>query len=140
MSSGRNDVSSSEELIEYMRSKRGFVSRGQMMAAKMDWKYAASYDELVTRAQLFTDDLQKDARVDRPTRELIILAAAATRLFQEGVRLHIDVALRLGVSPETIADAMQPLIITSGAPSFFLVMNELDRALEAAGSSDGTSG
>ncbi len=112
-----------EALIEKMKKDRGYIYPEWEFAARNDPDFVEAYNDLYRAA------LNDGRALDAKTRELIALGILAYRGEAEAVVAHIRRAIRLGASQQEILEAVETAIIPGGAPTFFVGLRGIMKAL-----------
>lgn len=97
-----------KEVLKKIRKDRGFVQRSREIWAKYDPEYLEMYHNM------FMHVTQKRQKIDRKTKELIIIGIDAANLYEAGLRVHFKSALKMGISVEEIFEALETASIPAG--------------------------
>jgi 4-carboxymuconolactone decarboxylase len=102
-----------QQYLDDMVARRGYVLDYHRMLAARDLPVLQAADDLVEAAYL------SPRRLDRPTKELLfILSLTVLRAPKAQIVSHIRVALRLGVDPQTILEALEIALPEAGVVAF----------------------
>ena len=113
-----------EALIEKMKKDRGYIYPEWEFAARSDPDFVEAYNNLYRAA------LNDGQALTAKTRELIALGILAYRRDVDSVKAHILRAMRLGATQQEILEAVETTIVPGGAPTFFVGLSALNKALE----------
>lgn len=116
-----------------MRADRGYLSKGQELAARLTPDFVETFNELVARVALHSDAHRAAAALEPKYRELIYLASLATRGLDGGVYNHLRRAMAMGASLAEIVETFEVLVVPGGAPAYLMGMEVLARVLEEDG-------
>lgn len=95
-------------ILERIRRDRGFVQRSREIWAKYNPKSLELYHET------FMHIVEEQKKIDRKTKELIIIAIDAANLYETGLRVHFKAALKMGITPAEIFEALETAMIVNG--------------------------
>ncbi|MCA1671625.1 MAG: carboxymuconolactone decarboxylase family protein [Actinobacteria bacterium] len=102
-----------QEYIDRIASRRGAVSEFHAVLAKQDFDVLQATDEL-TRATVLTQ-----RTLDPRSKELLfIVSLVALRGSPEDIRMHLRLALGMGIEPLEILEALEILIPLGGVILF----------------------
>jgi len=113
-----------DALIEKMKKDRGYIYPEWEFAARNDPDFVEAYNNLYRAA------LNEGQALDAKTRELVALGILAFRGDVNAVKAHILRALRLGATKQELLDAIETCIVPGGAPTFFVGLSALMKALD----------
>ncbi len=112
-----------EALIAKMKKDRGYIYPEWEFAARSDPDFVEAYNNLYRAA------LNDGQALDTKTRELVALGILAFRGDTDAVKAHILRAMRLGATKQEILDAIETCIVPGGAPTFFVGLRALMKAV-----------
>jgi len=113
-----------DALIEKMKKDRGYIYPEWEFAARNDPDFVEAYNNLYRAA------LNEGQALDAKTRELVALGILAFRGDVNAVKAHILRALRLGATKQELLDAIETCIVPGGAPTFFVGLSALMKAID----------
>ena len=97
-----------DEILDKIRRERGFVQKSRQIWAKYNPKSLELYHEM------FMHVVEERKGVDRRTKELIIIAIDAANLYETGLRVHFKYALKNGITPDEIFEALETASVVNG--------------------------
>lgn len=108
------DVSAkAQSYIDEMARQRGYVLDYHKLMAKADLPVLEAANDLLSAAYL------SPRRLDAKTKELLfILSLTVMRAPRGHIKSHISVALKLGVTPEEILEAIEIALPEAGVVAF----------------------
>ncbi len=118
-----DQADTAEALIEKMKKDRGYIYPEWEFAARSDPDFVEAYNNLYRAA------LNDGRALDAKTRELIALGILAYRGEVDAVVAHIRRAMRLGATRQEVLEAVETAIIPGGAPTFFVGLQGIMKAL-----------
>ncbi|MFQ5878901.1 MAG: carboxymuconolactone decarboxylase family protein [Dehalococcoidia bacterium] len=118
-----------EAMIAEMRRKRGYLTPGHELAARMDPEFTEAYNRLVALSNLHEGVPTEGKALPVKYRELIYCAILAHRGFEYGVKVHIRRALELGATPQELLEAFEATVICGGGPTFLMGAGALAQVL-----------
>ena len=102
-----------QRYLDEMVARRGYVLDYHRVMAANDFPVLKAADALVNAAYL------SERRLDRSTKELLfILSLTVLRSDKAHIQSHIRVALKLGVTPEEILEALEIALPEAGVVAF----------------------
>lgn len=102
-----------QSYLDDMAKRRGYVLDYHKYMANADYEVLMAADNLVEAVYL------KERLLDRKTKELLfILSLTVLHAEKSHIRGHIEVALRLGVSPQEILEAIEIALPEAGVVVF----------------------
>jgi 4-carboxymuconolactone decarboxylase len=102
-----------QRYLDDMVARRGYVLDYHRVMAANDFPVLRAADDLVTAAYL------APRRLDRATKELLfILSLTVLRADKSHIESHIRVALRVGVTPEELLEALEIALPEAGVVAF----------------------
>ncbi len=106
----------------------GAVNEAYDIIAELDPEYAKHL------TGLFVDGtFGREGALDRKTKELIMVGITCALNRPRGVRLHSERALKLGVTPRQVLEAMEVAAIPGGMPGLWLGAETLNQILSEQG-------
>ena len=118
-----------EALIEEMRRKRGYLSPGHELAARMDREFMEAYNRLVSLANLHEGAPTEGKALPAKYREIIYCVILAHRGHEYGTKVHMRRALQQGATPQELLEAFEATVICGGGPTFLGGMSTLAEVL-----------
>jgi len=101
------------QYIEEIARRRGSVSTFHKVMAKHDFDVLRATDDLTKAIAL------RERTLDPATKELLfVMCLVAVRGDRQDVAMHVRGALRAGVSPAGVLEALELLIPLAGVPAF----------------------
>lgn len=97
-----------KEVLGQIRKDRGFVQRSREIWAKYNPESLNLYH------QMFMHVIEKRNKIDRKTKELIIIAIDAANLYETGLRVHFKSALKQGITVEEIFEVLETASVVNG--------------------------
>lgn len=113
-----------KEVLEKIRKDRGFVQRSREIWAKYDPEYLDMYH------QMFMHVMHKKQRIDRKTKELIVIGIDAANLYETGLRIHLKSALKMGITVEEIVEVLETASIPGGVHILAVSLPVLESILQ----------
>lgn len=108
-----SDAQTSQDYIDQMVRDRGYVLEYHKVLAAHDFEVLQKANELIHAAYL------NERHLDRWVKELIFVTSLiVARAPKSHIQSHIKVALRLGVSPEQILEAIEIALPEAGVVAF----------------------
>jgi 4-carboxymuconolactone decarboxylase len=102
-----------QQYLDDMVARRGYVLEYHKVMAAHDYPVLQAADDLVAAAYL------SQRRLDRPTKELLfILSLTVLRADKAHIQSHIKVALKLGLTPQEILEAIEIALPEAGVVAF----------------------
>ncbi len=106
-------ASAAQQYVNEMAAERGYVLDYHKYMAAADFPVLQAANSLVSAAYL------QERRLDRGTKELLfILSLTVMRAGKAQIKSHIHVALKHGVSPEEILEAIEIALPEAGIVAF----------------------
>jgi AhpD family alkylhydroperoxidase len=109
---------STEQLIERMKSARGYVYPAHQYIAEADPDFLEVYNNLAGAALLHEGHDDGTHALPAKYREMVVCAVLAYRGSVEGVATHAKRAIALGATEQELFEAFQATMIPGGAPTF----------------------
>ena len=122
-----------QEMMDEMRRKRGYLTSGHELAARMDPEFMEAYNRLVAQANLHEGVSREGKALGPKYRELIYCAILAHRGYEYGLKLHIRRALELGATPQELLETFETTVICGGGPTFLIGVGALADVLAERG-------
>jgi alkylhydroperoxidase/carboxymuconolactone decarboxylase family protein YurZ len=116
-----------DTLIEEIRAKRGYLYPWQEYMAEHDAEFLSRYEELWDSIGARATHLTAE------TKQLILVGVVASRLDDVAMRTQIARALRMGISPDAVLEALQVAYLPSGALTLVHGVKALMDCIEAEG-------
>ncbi len=113
----------SEALVARLKQDRGYTSPAWEFVARTDPDFFEAYNELYRRG--LGDGQALSAKV----REFVAIGILAFRGNENGVRNHIERAMRLGATKQELLEAIETCLVPGGAPTFGCGLRALQAAL-----------
>jgi 4-carboxymuconolactone decarboxylase len=108
-----SDTFDAQQYLDEMVRQRGYVLEYHKLIVGADAEFARAANQLAEVAYL------KDRRLDRKTKELLyIVSLAALRAPKRHIQGHIRVALKLGLEPQDILEALEIVLPEAGVLAF----------------------
>jgi 4-carboxymuconolactone decarboxylase len=105
--------SAAQDYVDEMAAERGYVLDYHKYMAAADFPVLQATNALVSAAYL------QERRLDRGTKELLfILSLTVLRAGKAQIKSHIQVALKLGLTPEEILEAIEIALPEAGIVAF----------------------
>ncbi len=109
---------SAEQLIEQMKSARGYIYPAHQYITEADPAFLEVYNNLAGAALLHEGHDEGDHALPAKYREMVVCAILAYRGSVEGVTTHAKRAIALGATEKELFEAFQATMIPGGAPTF----------------------
>ncbi len=106
-----------EELINRIREKRGYIYPGHEFLARTDPDFLESYNGL------YENCLGKSSLLSIKVKEFIAITLLAQEGYDAAVESHMKRAMQNGATPEEIVEALEAATLPGGAP---ILMRGLD--------------
>ncbi len=114
------------DILEKLRQERGFVQRSREIWARFNPRSLELYHEM------FMHVMEERKRIDRRTKELIIIAIDAANLYETGLKVHFRSALKMGITPEEIFEVLETAAVVNGVHALSVSLPILDDVLKEA--------
>ncbi|MDO8568386.1 MAG: carboxymuconolactone decarboxylase family protein [Dehalococcoidales bacterium] len=95
-----------KELIERITRERGFTRGWHKLLAERDPDFMEAYHHAATIAF-------RDGKLPRKYKEIIAIVMDALTYYEDGLRVHVRNALKLGVTEEEILEALEVTALLS---------------------------
>lgn len=118
-----------DAMIEEIRRKRGDLTPGHELTARMDPQFMEAYIHLAALANLQEGVPSAGRALPAKYRELIYCAVLAHRGYEDGTKVHIRRALKLGATPQEILETFEATVICGGGPTFLIGTGALAQVL-----------
>ncbi|MBI5949995.1 MAG: carboxymuconolactone decarboxylase family protein [Chloroflexi bacterium] len=119
--------------IQALLRDRGQLYSSLGLAVEMDPELMGHFYEIMKIARLEGDQAARPGVVLGPTiREFITIALLASLRSADGLRLHIKRVLDAGATPQEVFEALEPCLVTVGAPAFLAGVEALAAVLQEA--------
>jgi alkylhydroperoxidase/carboxymuconolactone decarboxylase family protein YurZ len=112
-------------IIEEIRAKRGYLYPWQEYMAEHDPEFLGRYEDLWDAIGARATHLTPE------TKQLILVGVVASRLDDVAMRTQIARALRMGISPDALLEALQVAYLPSGALTLVHGVKALMDCIEA---------
>lgn len=123
--------------IEALRRDRGELYSSLSLAVEMNPDLMGHFYEVMKVARLEGDQATRQGVLLGPRiRELVTIALLASLRSDDGLRIHIKRVLDAGADPHEVFEALEPCLVTVGAPAFLAGVEALADVLRQALSID----
>jgi alkylhydroperoxidase/carboxymuconolactone decarboxylase family protein YurZ len=123
--------------IQAMLRDRGELYSSLDLAVKMNPDLMGHFYEMMKIARLEGDQARRPGVVLGPrVRELVTIALLASLRAADGLRIHIKRVLDAGADPQEVFEALEPCLVTVGAPAFLAGVEALADVLREAATAD----
>ncbi len=104
-----NNESNSEEIIQRIVAKRGYLYPWQQYMSEHDPDFLARYEELWDMIGA------RATHIDAKTKQLILVGVVSSRLDDVALKTQIGRAFRMGINADEILETLQVAYLPSGA-------------------------
>lgn len=117
-----------EAKAAFKKASLGAENSAYDIIAKLDPEY---FEKL---KGLYVDGtFGREGALPRKTKELIMVGICCALLRPRGIRVHSERALKLGVTPKEVLEAMEVAAIPGGMPGLWLGVETLQEILKSRG-------
>ncbi|WP_170158501.1 carboxymuconolactone decarboxylase family protein [Aquisalibacillus elongatus] len=114
-----SDISTIQEALDYFKTE----ANGQ----KPNWVslLQSEAEHVLLHYGQLRSSILKDGYLERKMKEFTLIGINVAEQYEEGVRLHVNAAKKLGATPEELAEVALTATLTAGIPAWFEISEYL---------------
>lgn len=114
MSEDTTGLAEKKEFLRQLKERRGYLLDYHKVLAAEDLAFLKALGNVLNVAY------SSDRTLSKKTKELIFIAVLTATGGPKEIKLHMDLAKKLGVTKEEVLEVLEILVLPCGLPRFFI--------------------